>query len=779
MTRHILVGFFAALFTLPALAQKPPEIELGFKPDKVYSFGTPENVNLFNGNLMLTVPIGLRYPVSSQMSYGLTLVYNSKAWDFWYDENRFNSGETAAWSKPNIRSNAGMGWRLSLGRLIPPNDASNIGYTESYNKSWVYEGPGGDEHELTDATPTSAPTTSDGSYLRMRFVDATHREIQFPNGEVHTFAYERQKWRLRSMADVAGNTVTVEYAYVLSTTVTSHWIIGDGHGRQHVVYFTSSPYLMDTIDRGQIVDRIVMRGYGADVTYDFQYDDLRVDYTCGHTMPVNSSAYPDGPKEPRPMVTLLRSVTLPDGSKWTFDYYLTTGQECGSGLLKTVTLPTLGSTTYTYQQYTIPANNRCHDDGPANQSPGIATRSVGEKVWTYRQTLAKSTPFLGAEYDNKCGVTPRDGEQDRYRPRPIFRWKRTSVIAPPHDGSDHTRTDHYFSLWRTADLEPDDLLNADDQQLFAYGYPATAGWPGRAEAAKAPVADQPTGDVEAADNAGAADARYIQEQTWTGCTSNGDCSVAGATLLRSTYVRYKNFVLLPSVLRHPLSQRTLNEDDTGCGVTENDTCYSQTDYADWDGLGHMRTVTTSGNFKGAPTSVAYTGYIGIADPFDPNRKWITGRYTEQKRTMGTYRSRSLFHFDADTGLLTRRRALTNGSTQSTIDLHEEFQYSGGNLTRISSYGGDDPAFAVPPGSSDDLFQYAPPSSPQYRTDFLWSQGALQSERAVNPLSGAPLPFKTRDYVRHRTRHDQYGNGWSAHLLLVHALGRTCFDHTSG
>src|SRR5262249_47584894 len=72
------LGFGAA--SLPA--QQHPSHERGFDPEKVYQLGDLDSVNLLNGNVAITIPLGLSFPVSGQISYGLTLVYNSKVWDF-------------------------------------------------------------------------------------------------------------------------------------------------------------------------------------------------------------------------------------------------------------------------------------------------------------------------------------------------------------------------------------------------------------------------------------------------------------------------------------------------------------------------------------------------------------------------------------------------------------------------------------------------------------------------------------------------------------------------
>ncbi|MCP3911785.1 MAG: hypothetical protein GY713_12620, partial [Actinomycetia bacterium] len=170
------------------LFQDDPVTARGFSADKVFQFGDLDHVNLFNGNLLLTIPIGSSYPVSRHLSYGLTLVYNGNLWDF---EHWCEGGEptdrcfSAAWPGPGFQ--AGMGWTLSMGRLLPPE-------VDFLNESsfWVYAGSDGGRHRFwntlhQDETPVANVGYSrDGSYLRMT-LDGGVRKVQFPDGVVQTF----------------------------------------------------------------------------------------------------------------------------------------------------------------------------------------------------------------------------------------------------------------------------------------------------------------------------------------------------------------------------------------------------------------------------------------------------------------------------------------------------------------------------------------------------------------------------------------------------------------
>jgi hypothetical protein len=72
-----LAALAAAVSAPPAAAEVDPNLERGFAPEKVYAFGELDQVNLFNGNLMLNLPLGGGYSLGGGLTYGLTLGYNS------------------------------------------------------------------------------------------------------------------------------------------------------------------------------------------------------------------------------------------------------------------------------------------------------------------------------------------------------------------------------------------------------------------------------------------------------------------------------------------------------------------------------------------------------------------------------------------------------------------------------------------------------------------------------------------------------------------------------
>src|SRR5258708_9505061 len=104
--RATLILLSAGIFLAASVsAQQFPSLERGFAPNKYFSFGDIDSINTFNGNLSLQIPIGPAYPVNGGFAYRLSLVYNSKVWDY----ELVGASNRAV---PNRDSNAGMGWTL-------------------------------------------------------------------------------------------------------------------------------------------------------------------------------------------------------------------------------------------------------------------------------------------------------------------------------------------------------------------------------------------------------------------------------------------------------------------------------------------------------------------------------------------------------------------------------------------------------------------------------------------------------------------------------------------
>ena len=120
-----------------------PNIDRGFKADKTYDVLGLDTINTFNGNINIRIPIGMTLANGGEMSYGFTLVYNSKVWDYReeYAQGTASCIPVEGWNLwvpnggdlphyyqkalPTRHANAGLGWNVGFGRLISPDSPLN------------------------------------------------------------------------------------------------------------------------------------------------------------------------------------------------------------------------------------------------------------------------------------------------------------------------------------------------------------------------------------------------------------------------------------------------------------------------------------------------------------------------------------------------------------------------------------------------------------------------------------------------------------------------------
>lgn len=349
------------------LFQDDPVTARGFSPDKAFQLGDVDHVNLFNGNLLLTLPIGPRCPVSNHLSYGLTLTYNGNLWDFehWCDGGPPGDRCSTA-AHPGAGFQAGMGWTLSMGRLLPSN-------LEFINESpqWVYVGADGGRHRFWDTlhpgeTPVSGVLqyTRDGSYLRMSAGQT--RKVQFPDGTLQIFRDLNGvgEWALTDIEDPFGRRMEIGYCALPSPCHENsadpswmRWRIVDQHGREHTVEFVAGTASYPW----RRVSSVTLAAF----------DGTQAVYSFGCTQPVLPRACPQNVTEPGPIqLPLLSTLILPDGSTYGFGYYDAppVGSACrgNSGRVREVTLPTGGKVGWTYQTYVygLPENPLPGGDQP-------------------------------------------------------------------------------------------------------------------------------------------------------------------------------------------------------------------------------------------------------------------------------------------------------------------------------------------------------------------------------------------------------------------------------
>jgi RHS repeat-associated protein len=696
--RWLALALLALAFPLSAQAQQHPSNERGMHPEKAYQFDDFDAINMLNGNVTLTIPVGQRFPVSERFSYGLTLIYNSKAWDF--QEATFQ-GQIYNQAVPDRLANAGMGWRLSLGQLFGPDSPIN-----DHQAVWLYFGADGAEHVFYNSphptgnvgtegcTNQNTCYTHDSSYLRLRVVDPAIpggdpvKEIDFPDGTTHVFTRfvvgAQYEWRLTAMRDrfIGGIVpglpdVTVSYSFDSNT-----WTIGDRFGRTQTVIFETISG--DRYKRRVKEVRLAAVG-GTTATYTFNYVSplATIRVPCGNTLPNWSNV----------KASQLSSVTLPDGTL-AFTYYAADdvpNSTCyGYGLIRRVTLPTGGKVNYTYRERTLPITG-CSTRDWLKNSAAVYQRSFLDRTnatlgtWTYTASLSSPPPHPPASCNDHPGA---------YSPPPEE--LKVTLQTPLGD-----KENHFFSVWPGDDLDQ----TSTSFQVTDYGLPFT----------------RLSSD---------GDGRFKSTEFFD-CDANG----ANCGSPRTSYVRYERDTQggcgalgltseCTNVNRRLAAAKTVYEDGK----------WASSDSSDFDGFGHYRRETLNGNFGRGDSSVVDTAYNANVTA----TVWILDIVDAVTTTVGGAQAKREQCVDRATGFVKRMRLLKQSSGARHADdvLVVYTPNSEGNVEREEYYGGDGGGLSTTAAVCD-----VSPGTSDYRIDHGYSFGVRDSSFYVNG-SGTPLSFYT-------------------------------------
>jgi RHS repeat-associated protein len=660
-----------------ARADDYPTQALGIEPQKAYQFGAVDHVNLFDGNLVLSIAIGQRYPVGASFSYGLDLVYNSNVWD--YVDTSSGQGLTTAFPKRN--SNAGMGWLLTLGLLQEPNDPDNT------TGVWLYVGSDGAEHRLYPSLHNEEPAVGarqymrDGSYIRMRGTNTDSAVyLDFPDGTTHTFTkYGSFDWRITGISDPFGNGVGISYQ-----NYPSNWLITDSLGRQTTVWLeptTTCPASWSCYQY-RVRSVVVPTFNQSSATYSFNYQDQSVTRACPSNDPAFGSSFNQ---------SFLVSVTLADGSSWGMPAgaYITTTSNCKTyGQLTDLVLPTLGQLQWTYGNYTFPTDDGGGRHPWRTSSPGVTVRSEltasGSVLgsWIYTPSLTSYPP-------------------DRTHPLEAVRLVQTPL--------NHT-TVNYFSVAQSLGLPPAPWSVAE------YGLPLTHN-----------QTDPYTGYP-------------LSTQTYPCVVTNPaspPCGVMRSTYLAyATDTNQGGDVTGQTHLDQRVSNRRVvyNDDSnlsTGYVYSNFDGLghYRQADLSgNFTSGGNALTTVTDFN----PGNGTYPGSFVLPDVNGP---WVLGTYDYQTRQQGSLAAKIETCFAPNTGFVLRKRLLQYGTSEGPHDLLTVFTpgstgTSRGNVVTEDYFGGDTQNLSGLCGSTCACSL----GTGQYRINKTYPSGTL----ATSQYLGAPF-----------------------------------------
>ncbi|HEY0143199.1 MAG TPA: RHS repeat-associated core domain-containing protein [Thermoanaerobaculia bacterium] len=677
--RRIAAWLLASTLALAASGQQHIQsVEKGFQAEKVYHFGDVDSVNVFNGNLIVTVPIGPAFPLNGGLTYQLRLSYNSKAWDLIEA-----GGKTHA--VPSARSNAGMGWVFGLGRFVPHDDPRN----ESHEH--VYEATDGGDHRF------HGDRTRDGSNLRLRRPSSTIAEIDFPDGTVHRFVRNATigEYQLTEIRGPVANGDKLTISYVddcgISTpcpppclNFDSAWTLQDSRGRKHYVCFRN--YKVNDPER-PMVEKVVVSATPDEP------------YTFAYTQRTNISKPPEDTDHSNTWqqthsAPVLDSVTLPDDSSFAMTSNL-------RAYLESLTLPTLGTIAYAYDTYSIPSLDFCTNNyGPAfgfgAKTTGVVKRTLTSvvpngqpadtRVWKYTPDLRPSPSYTSVF---QCVPNP---ELD---PTPQSVQLYEELLVTVTDPAGHQVVNH-FSVWPGNDHGrfPDEDTSPAGFQRRHYGWPYGP--------------KHETEDL------------YLSQEFLA-------CAGTSCVPKRSVYVRHEAdpegtpfSVDDPEVPHRQVRQRTIFHDDCPSGACK----WAETESSDWDGFGHYRKSKTKGFDADTPERVVETSWNST-----PPVGWVLNTYDSVKVTENGESSIEQTCFDRQTGFLRGKRTLL-GLAPGPTDLAVVYTAdASGNLDTEKYYGGDGASLPIAADLCTALGSFPPTAA--YTLSHDWQHGV----RSTTQYSG--------------------------------------------
>jgi len=695
-----------SLGSVPLSAQRHPNAAKGIIGTQSHGTGLIDTINYFNGNLTVSVPLGQAFPLSTSLSYGFALHYNSNTWDIEKVYHPTNPNGpcpqcvtqyTAAF--PDRRSNAGMGWVLTMGRLWAPGAETNK------TGHWVYETPDGSDHRffgtLHDGETAASEVfyTRDGSYLRLRYDSATgQRLVEFPGGAVHEFepgpGGVDAMWRLKRIRDRFTNTAGaytnwVSIDYVPNSTGAIDWLLTDSAGRSHRIRYKTITYDMAPAD---FVDVVELDAFGTDVAkYILTYEHHSAVRHCADDDNSQFGGTPTfAPVEALKSIRLENKNAVDLGYTHTFEYLWGTQLVCDdyAGLLENATLPSGATIAWIYDPYHLPTVSA--DEWYFDTAYGVTSRTVTDPVsgtgtWTYGVTTDR----------------PYDDEDTGERPREL----KNTVMDPAGN-----KTEYFFNVA---------VEIGDPWEDGHYGLPFS------------PIVTDGT----------LTNPRYLTSRQYKGAN----------LLQRESFVRYEDdggYSTREDAKNMRMNSTRVDfEDDKVDGIAT----WITTDLTNFDGHGHYRRSEQRASFTSSPVRATVTGYnpgrgeYGKPEysPLASTAPWILDTYSDTNVIEDSYTIRAMSCFGSN-GQVLRTRALASTETgpngvvePGRTDVIEVYTYDDhGNVQQRDTYGGDGANLDL----GADLCNIALPSLPTYRNLYTYAGGTLATAKYRKPNGNVDMPF---------------------------------------
>lgn len=340
-------------------------------------------VNLANGNLHIEIPISAA-PQRGRRGFAASLVYDSRIW-------KVVTGSSSTWQPTNVPNSMG-GWRL-----VTSADPGVVNYTQIGTSCTYNPPPPAQQQQVGDGYQDTNFTWTD------------------PSGVAHPFAISTSQTYSTVCSSASSSPNAIGYAtdssgLKISITNYSAAVVYGRDGSQLYPTVTDSNgnyFSNDT--NGNVVDTLkrtqVTKTTNGNLIY---YDVLNSQGSTSRftvtttTINVNTSFGQSGVTEYSGSFAAIQSITLPDQTSYSFTY--DSGTTSGNfGLLKTMTVPATGQTTYgftTFQDSTGHRNRWLSGrtsqtgtwSGTWSYTPAVITTcTVGQSTCKQKVTVTQPT----------------------------------------------------------------------------------------------------------------------------------------------------------------------------------------------------------------------------------------------------------------------------------------------------------------------------------------------------------------------------------------------------
>jgi RHS repeat-associated protein len=393
---------------LSALAQQDPTTDAGFTAHGVFGGSDIDTVNMVNGNVMLHIQIASYPQRGGQLKFNISARSNNISWVVRSHVNPLNPNAiTYYWALPN----QAQGVHIVFDEQTTAQElVDQTGTALSGLNGIVITSPDGSSHVVETALPYSAGSSNISTW---RALDASGYQFHYKtSGTDQNYGLTAQGTMSilgaissgNSIQDTNGNQITQSSSGIWTDTmgrqfpattgggVTSTGGVGTASIYPGVLSATSTSDLTGCVGSPSAASTLTLPGYGSSSTK-IQIKECYQSYTFTsnmHATYVNYLGNTVAINEATVTGNALHSILLPDGTSWVFDYD-------GQGNLETVTYPTGGTVSYTWNT-------------TGNLYGGyiyIASRTVndgtGGHQWTYSGcNQSPSSPY-------SCTVTDPNG----------------------------------------------------------------------------------------------------------------------------------------------------------------------------------------------------------------------------------------------------------------------------------------------------------------------------------------------------------------------------------